>query len=387
MKRIAPCLVLLLASLAAPAAEPGRLAVVELSGTPRERGIQHGKALKKEIAEHVRRWKASVARETKGDADAAIAAFLKETSFEAATRTWTPDLLEEIRGLAEGSRQPYDTMWAFQLVDEIWVWMDQRAGHHCSGAGASKRGDKPAFVAQNMDVEGFRDGFQTLLHIAPSAGTPEQYVFTAAGVVALNGMNASGVGLVVNTLSQLRSAREGLPVAFVVRGVLSKTSADDAVRFLTNVKHASGQNYLLGAGDRVFDFEASASKVVQASEGSELLWHTNHPIANDDYRDWWKEWLRSHDRDGVLESNSGERFQAVARRLAGRVRETTAEDAKAALRSKDSEANPVCRSRTDERRSFTFGSVVMTLSGTPFLEVAAGPPDVNPYRRFELKAR
>ena len=388
MNRAAAVLLALsLAPLAASAAQPGRLAVVELSGTPRERGLAHGKALKKEIGEHVRLWKVSIARETKGDADAAIAALLKETSFEDATRKWTPDLLEEVRGLAEGSGQPYETMWAFQLVDEIWVWMDKRDAHHCSGAGASMRGDKPAFVSQNMDVEGFRDGFQTLLHIAPSADAPEQYVFTAAGVVALNGMNAAGVGLVVNTLSQLRSAREGLPVAFVIRGVLSKTTADDAVRFLKSVKHASGQNYLLGAGDRVYDFEASATKVVQASEGSELLWHTNHPIANDDYRDWWKEWLRTHDRDALLESNSGQRFQAVGRRLAGRVRETTAEDAKAALRSKDSAKNPVCRARVDDVKGFTFGSVVMTLSGKPFLEVAAGPPDANPSRGFELKAR
>jgi pimeloyl-ACP methyl ester carboxylesterase len=34
----------------------------------------------------------------------------------------------------------------------------------------------PAMVAQNVDVEGFRNGFQTVLHIAEESDRPEQFV-------------------------------------------------------------------------------------------------------------------------------------------------------------------------------------------------------------------
>src|SRR5262249_16629903 len=152
---------LLLAAAAAPAAER-KLPVLELHGSPYERGLAHGKALKIEIARHVAKWKANLAADTKADADATIARFLKETHFTEATKRWTPDLLDEVRGIAEGSGQPYDTMFAYQLIDELWVWLDGKDSAHCSGVGASERAGRPAFVAQNMDLEGFTDGSQAV---------------------------------------------------------------------------------------------------------------------------------------------------------------------------------------------------------------------------------
>ncbi|MEO6324533.1 MAG: C45 family peptidase [Thermoanaerobaculia bacterium] len=361
------------------------LAVVELRGTPRERGIQHGRALRELIALHIVRWKASLKSEKTPDPDALIAQFLKETPhFAETTKAWTPDLLEEVRGIAEGSGQPPEIVWALQLPDEFWVWMKDREAHHCSGAGASRKGDRPAFVAQNMDVEGFRDGTQTLLHIAADATTPEQYVFTAAGVVALNGVNARGIGLVVNTLSQLRASREGLPVAFIIRGILAKGRPEDAVAFLKSVPHASGQNYILGLGDRVVDYEASATRVVEAMPGSDVVWHTNHPLANDDFRPWWTETLKKRTKEELEAGNSPVRLRALAARM--KAPQAALAEAKAALRSKDSDKHPVCRARIDDARSFTFGSVVITLSPSPTIEVAPGIPDETPYRRFELES-
>lgn len=360
------------------------LAVLELHGTPYERGLAHGKALKTEIARHVGKWKTSIAEEAKADADATVVRFLSDTHFKEAARKWTPDLLEEIRGIADGSGQPYDTIFALQLLDELWVWLDKRDGEHCSGVGASERGGKPAFVAQNMDLEGFRDGSQALLHIAGDAGTPEQYVFTAAGVVALDGLNAAGVGLVVNTLDQLKASKDGLPVAFVIRGVLARGRAEDALAFVKDVHHASGQNYLLGAGGRVHDFEASANKVAEAMPGADVVWHTNHPIANDDLRPWYVEWTKKQGADAE-QANSRVRFRAMETRFKERAKDASPEDAKSALRSKDSQKDPVCRAFTSDPSVYTFGSVVMTLTGSPVLEVTAGPPDQSPYRRFEMK--
>lgn len=383
----------LASAIAAPIGAGAELSVVELHGSPRERGLAHGRALKERIHAHVARWKAELAKATKTEPDALLAAFLRDTRFAAAAKRWTPDLLEEVAGIAEGSGLPFDTVFALQLIDELWVYVEERDAHHCSAVGAAAHGASPAFVAQNMDLETFRDGAQAVLHIRGDASTPEQYILTAAGVVALDGMNARGVGVVVNTLSQLRSSRDGLPVAFVIRGVLGKTSADEALRFLKTVKHASGQNYLLGADARVFDLEASAGKVAAAMPGAEVVFHTNHPLANDDVKA--APTPAPGAPDSGEEGNSAARYRELETRLgrnsakAGKVRTASLADAKAALASKDSEKNPICRAaRADggDYGLFTFASVVMTLSGTPAFEVSAGPPDHNPYRRFELAA-
>lgn len=348
---------------------------VELSGTGYERGLQHGRALKMEIAEVVRRWKDSLREARQQDPDAVIAAFLRDTNFLPAIKAWTPDLLEEVKGIAEGAGQPFDTMLAYQCVDEIWVYFDAPLdAHHCSGLGIARQGDRPALVAQNMDLESFRNGSQTLLRILPAAGEPEQLVFTCAGLIAACGMNRGSVAVCCNTLMQLNASRDGLPVAFVVRGMLARTEGHNVIGFLKRVKHASGQNYIIGLGDHVFDFEASATQVVrfQPVAGGSPVFHTNHPLANKDIKPWYSLPLDSS-------GNSAVRFAALARRLGPPDSDLGDQAVKAALRSKDSEQNPVCRPLGQGGVSFTFGSVIMTLSGHPTLQLSCGPPDLNEY--------
>ena len=73
-----------------------------------------------------------------------------------------------------------------------------------------------------------------------------QFILTFPGLIATNGMNSKGVGITTNTLKQLAHSRDGLSVAFVVRGVLERQTFDEAQMFLKSVHHASGQNYTVG---------------------------------------------------------------------------------------------------------------------------------------------
>jgi isopenicillin-N N-acyltransferase like protein len=356
------------------------LRVLELSGSPYERGFQHGTQLRPQIAEIVALWKKSLRQVSKLDPDSLIKRFLTETDFTPAIKKRTPDLLDEVRGIAEGSGQPFETIFTFQLMDEIWVFMDQLAANDCSGLGVAKRGAQPACVAQNMDLEPFRDGFQTVLHIARSASTPEQFVFTCAGLIALNGVNHHSIAIACNTLMDLKASSDGLPVAFVVRGVLGQTNQDNTLNFVRNIKHASGQNYIIGAGDRVYDFEASAGKVVEfrpAADGN-VVYHTNHRLVNDDL----KRALSSSADKGLV--NSRTRLASLQARLAKPTAAIDTSVIKQALQSKDSELDPVCCAFKADAPCFTFGATMMTLSDTPSLEVTMGPPDVNPFIRLEF---
>jgi len=357
------------------------LKVVNLSGSPYARGLQHGRRLRTEIGKVVSFWKEDLGRQAKTDPDILIKKFLAETNFVPAIQKWTPDLLEEVKGIADGAGLPFETMFAFQLVDEMWVYLDQPAAGHCSSMGVVKTGAHPAYVAQNMDLEAFRDGFQVVLHIAASQSLPEQFVFTCAGLIAANGVNNRSIAIACNTLLQLSASLDGLPVAFVVRGVLAQTSPEDAVKFMKGIKHASGQNYILGAGDHVFDFEASARQVVEfrpAVDGS-VVYHTNHPLANDDLKPWHLIQIALLSPEERSKGDSETRLASVQERFRQPPSAIDEGVIKETLRSRDSDRHPVCRSRKEGDPIFTFGATIMTLSDTPSLEVSMGPPDANEF--------
>ena len=65
----------------------------------------------------------------------------------------------------------------------------------------------------------------------------------------------------------------------------------ELLNFIKTVPHASGQNYVIGIRDEVFDFEASANQVIQFKSKNKngSLCHTNHPLINDDVKAWYKD--------------------------------------------------------------------------------------------------
>lgn len=384
MPRLIALALVFLSTVLAPIVK-AEMPVLVLEGTPRERGLTHGRMLRGEIQQAVAQWKAGLSDAYKMDADVFIERFIASTDYLPAIRKWTPGLAEEVSGIAEGAGLDFKTVLAFQLVDESWTNGEWVAANHCSTIGLGKAGAHGAFVAQNMDLEGFRDGFQAVLHVKEPSGL-ESFVFTEAGLIALNGVNSRGVGVVVNTLSQLAFGREGLPVAFVVRGILSQETAESAVRFVNQVPHASGQNYIVGGPQAVYDFEASAGKVarVEPPPGSRFFYHTNHPLVNENYNEKYRRVFAEQDKSVREKDNSHTRYQSLEKRFDPGVGADPVAQIQEVLRSRDSELHPVCRKNTGKSSIFTFGSTLMLLSGEPELLVAPGPPDAHPYRSFRF---
>ena len=361
---------------------------VELSGSGYERGVQHGTILKAEIADILRRFKADLKSSRNRDPDSLISEFLRATDFIPAIKKWTPDLLDEVTGIADGSGQKFETIFAYQLPDELWVYFDKLDAHHCSGIGIARIASHPAYVAQNLDLESWRHGSQAVLHILQSETIPEQFIFTSVGLIGANGVNNGSIGVCANTLMQLNASQNGLPVAFVIRGLLAKKSEQSALEFIKAVHHASGQNYILGIGDKVYDFEASATKVVRCRPvaGDSLVYHTNHPFANDDLKPWWAKRLQQRTPAELKNTNTYVRFASLESRLAKGVSEIDERTIKEALRSKDSDWYPVCVPLRSGPSAYTFGSTIMTLSEHPSLQVTFGPPDLSEYVLYAFRS-
>lgn len=376
--------------------ENKKVPVIELKGNGYERGLQHGKQLKSEIAEVLDKWKKVIVSQTFKNADTVISEFLRTTNFKPAITRWTPELMDEVKGIADGSGQTFDDIFTFQVIDEWLVYFDSLKNvifNHCTGIGVSKTKSHPAYIAQNMDLFNYMNGYQILLHISASRTEPEQYILTCAGSIVTTGMNAKGIGACNNALLDLQSSKSGLPVVFVMRGILSKQNKKSALTFIKSVKHATGQNYIIGIKDSVYDFEASASHVVRfypRKEQSGIVYHTNHAFINHDIKPYYAEYFRKasagESRNIFIAfgfKDSEMRYEALIKKLDKPIEEISSDVIKATLRSKDNAFAPICRPYIEDNGPFgvlTFSSVLYTLTGNRSVQVTNGPPDKTDYQ-------
>lgn len=366
--------------------------LVSVEGSPRERGQIHGEALRPAILFGMERWKDSLHRATGLHPDDYLDRFVEATNFLPAIERWAPRLLDEARGIGEGAGIAFRDIYAYQLMDEEWLFRRDQlrllgTPEHCSVVGVFGE-DGPPLLAQNMDLPKYYDGAQTLLRVAHQDGTPDSLIFTAAGLLGTTGLNSAGIGLCVNTLAQLAYSGTGLPVAFVMRCLLESRSLDQAITFLSGIDHASGQNYAIGASDRIVDFECSAGAVVQFTPHPTRVYHTNHPLVNRD--------LAPRPVTGSMRtpgggaaiavrsapsalSNSEQRFAFLDRELGGDTTPRTVDSVKRMLSTCEV---PISVSRTSAGDSMTLGSLVMELSVPPVLHVAPGPPAETAYARW-----
>jgi hypothetical protein len=279
---------------------PAGFYFASVGGTPYERGFQHGAELKDAAREHNRRWREVCERET----DMPVGDYLKrlyaDTDFLPAAKQFAPGLLEEIRGIADGAELPYDEVLARQLSDEEpwyrrYLKFDIDINtltfrEHCSCIGQLWNENQPTIIAQNMDGLPYYQGTQAILHVKNENSDVEAYILTVAGKLSLCGMNNYGVAVCCNTVSQLNFDPKGLAEDFIVRTILEKKSAEEAIAYLKSIPHASGQNYLLGDPDKIVMVECGQNKVVVIEEhlGNGRFIHTNHPLVNDDTEKWDK---------------------------------------------------------------------------------------------------
>lgn len=360
---------------------------ITLSGRGYDLGLQHGQKLKKEIAEIVDLWKKSTTRALRKDSDIVLKEFFAYANFTEAIKQLTPELYDEVRGIADGSGQEFNDIFVLNLLDEFWVFIENPENHHCSDVGVPSVNGSPSYIAQNMDIETYTDGYQTLIRLEAYKDSPEQLILTHPGLIALNGMNEKGVGVCVNTIMQLNASASGLPVAFMIRKIIDSTEASDILNFVQTSKHASGQNYIIGVRGDVYDFEASTNKVVRFKPDNEngTVYHTNHPIVNDDIKPRHERFAPNQPENRLpLRSNSYVRLNALKKRMNSTPR-VTDDLIKETLRSKDDPNNPVCVNRREGRFGFTFASVIMTLTGKPYLQITAGPGNESEYARVYFK--
>ena len=127
------------------------LKVVSFDSSGYELGFKHGTVLKQEIGQVIEAWKKNVEDQLDKDAEIVLEAFFDYADFDESIKKWTPELYEEIRGIAAGSGQELNDIMVLNLLDEFWVYVNNENNHHCSGIGVPSRNGIPGYLSQNMD--------------------------------------------------------------------------------------------------------------------------------------------------------------------------------------------------------------------------------------------
>jgi len=187
-------------------------------------------------------------------------------------------------------------------------------------------------------------------------------------------------------LAHMGIAAKIRPVACVVRGVLELSTEEEAVAFLRTIQHASGQNYLIGGPAHVYSLECSASRIARFMPPGfqDVVWHTNHPLVNDDYAAPYRALRAKPTELAEREANTRTRLRCLENRLGNATAARDVDLVKATLGSRDSPKFQVSIRKRDPDGSFTFASTIMVLAERPVFLVAPGPPDSTAYEELSF---
>jgi hypothetical protein len=395
--------------------DPGIVQLV-LHGDARQRGRIHGEALRPRVNEHLQRWRQALLDDLLVDPETYIDEFLADTDFLSSARRWTPELLDEVRGISEGAGTDWRHTFVRQLSDEepwyrrarkLGAWpgrsrllpRDPDAGQFggavppkgCSSVGRSASAHAPMLIAQNMDCPTWFDGHQVALKVIDPRTRIEAWVFTVAGKISLAGMNSRGLAMTCNTLYQLDYNPRGLAEDFVVRGYLAQPDVQSGLDFLQRIPHASGQNYTVpGPNGQVLNLECSRGGVVRWRPwpDADRVFHTNHPLASSDdaiYREQFAA-VSELQRRRMTTETSSTRLAELRRWFGEPTEPVTPERVKEALSSR---IGPLCREGEHEGRrdGYTIGCLLMHLGASPWMEIAPGPPRCTPFQALRFDAQ
>lgn len=355
--------------------------LLDVCGDARQRGEAHGEAMRDEVVAGIERWRDEMNAIQLVSANAFIKHIQTSTQFVQAINQQAPDLMDEVRGIAAGANLDFDTVFAFQLLDECWWLAAQLAKKSESRESCSSLAvrdiDGAPLAAQTMDLPLHYDGGQMLLRFTDPITGIRQIVFTVAGMIGLNGLNDRRLAVCVNTLSELACSRRGLPVAFVLRSLLARPDLATAVEFAETTHHASGQNYVLTSPDGIVNIEAGAESITRypAKGGGAYVYHTNHLLAGP----LAENRAAAADESSISGPSSSRRLAAMTRFLDSHP-QPNLEGIKTLLASTD---GPICQPRIPGQ-GFTFGACIMTLDTKPILHITHGPPTTSNFVQHTL---
>jgi isopenicillin-N N-acyltransferase-like protein len=279
--------------------------LIDLSGPPHARGVQHGRAAGERIRKGIAHYTAQIGRSGLGERE--IVGLVRD--YMPVIEAFDPLYVEEMRGIAEGAGVAFEHIALLNARTEILklaerpdlrAQLAEAVADGCTGvvvmpeATAGRR----LIHAQNWDWKAECAETAVVLRIRREDG-PDILTFTEAGGLARSGLNGAGIGLTANYLQSDRDYRQlGVPLALIRRKVLEQATPAGAMKAVYATAKSAANNMMVSAsiapslsrpGQGVaIDFECAPDETFQVHAEGGLLVHANHfvsPVALAKLRD------------------------------------------------------------------------------------------------------
>jgi isopenicillin-N N-acyltransferase like protein len=270
-------------------AQPCRL--IDLAGSPHDRGVQYGRQAAQEIARSVAHYGAQA--KALGLDHHRLAQLVRE--YLPVLETFDHRQIEEMRGIAAGAAVSFEEIVLVNARTELLQFAQRpalleslrvREPDGCTGAVIRPEAtrDKRLIHAHNWDWKYESAESCVILRIRNEDG-PDILTFTEAGALARFGFNARGICITANGLDCERDYRRaGVPLALIRRKVLEQAHLALALRIAYCTPKSGSNNIIIShaASGLVYDFECAPDETFMVEPQKGVLVHANHwlsPIA------------------------------------------------------------------------------------------------------------
>ncbi len=337
--------------------------IIQLKGSPREIGLQHGKIIKDRIHKTIAAYHIASGLEEE-------VILKKGEAFKKVINGFNPDYCEEIEAIAEGSGA--NPLWIYVLNGR--TELTSLLKKECTALYFSKT----SILAQNWDWAEALESLAVIMRIKKENGQ-EILQMTEPGIIGKIGFNNDGVGACLNFLG-IDGELNGVPIHILLRAVLDSANLEEAVDKMKNHEHGTASNILIGdKKGRFMDVEFAGKKyfLIENSQEEEIFVHTNHYLKD-----------KSIISTGVLGSdmdNTLARYER-AESLAKGVQLQSIDDMKSILLDKSNKEHPICRKYRRNERFGRGGSVCSIIMDLVNLEmyITKGNPTKYKYELIKM---
>ncbi|KAF9819527.1 hypothetical protein IEO21_01991 [Rhodonia placenta] len=259
----------------------GKVPRIILSGSPYEIGLAHGRLLAEQIVAQLVIYRALFLETCKFEWEHVLDV---AAEFNATIKRLAPDLLEEMRGIADGTGSTdvglLDIV-ALNCRSEIALgqWDDG-----CTALGwrlPTGNNSQKQILAQNWDWRTTVGPNLAMVSIRQQ-GKPTIWMVTEPGIVGKIGFNSSSVGVCLNAIRARPTLTTLLPIHILLRLALESPSASDAISTIEALGGAGSSQHILiadSAGARSLELSPRGG-VYLGADADGLVVHTNHFLAN-----------------------------------------------------------------------------------------------------------
>lgn len=304
-------------------------------------------------------------------------------------QTAVPHLVEELRGIAQGSQIDFDSLLALNCRTEILpsdflvraldteLTNDERDTHlnECTSL-SFKRDDADTWLSQNWDWVGLQRNALVVNACKPEQA-PEYITVTEAGMLAKIGINSHGLGVCLNILRSNNDGQTvGMPVHFLLRAVLECETVAQVKRMVAGYSFTSSSNVLVAdaSGDMAsLELSPSGSRIIEPDNDG--LCHTNHFINKE---------FSVNDAGFVGNESTTKRLERASTHIGALC---NLADIKHLLSNTEDGVNSICKfadeSFPEIAQIETVVGVVMNLNSRE-LWVSAAQPSISDFTRYAL---